>query len=26
VVGNTLNGETIMGCEQPDNIVACSGN
>jgi hypothetical protein len=26
VVGNTLNGETITGCEQPDNIVACSGN
>jgi hypothetical protein len=26
VVGNTLNGETITGCELPDNIVACSGN
>jgi hypothetical protein len=26
VVGNTLNSETITGCEQPDNIVACSGN
>jgi hypothetical protein len=26
VVNNNMNGETIKGCELPDNIVACSGN
>jgi hypothetical protein len=24
IVGNVLNGETIVGCEQPDEIVVCS--
>jgi hypothetical protein len=26
IVNNTLNGETIMGCELPDAIVYCAGN
>ena len=26
IVNNTLNGETIKGCELPDNVVYCSGN
>jgi hypothetical protein len=26
IVDNTLNGETIRGCELPDDIVFCSGN
>jgi hypothetical protein len=26
VLGNTMNGETIKGCEQPDSVVLCSGN
>jgi hypothetical protein len=25
-INNTLNGERIVGCEQPDRIVFCSGN
>ena len=26
IVNNTLNNETIKGCELPDNVVYCSGN
>jgi hypothetical protein len=26
IVDNHVNGESIKGCEEPDNIVACSGN
>jgi hypothetical protein len=26
IVNNTLNGETIKGCELPDTVVACAGN
>jgi hypothetical protein len=26
IVNNTLNGETIKGCELPDTVVACTGN
>jgi hypothetical protein len=26
IVNNTLNGETIRGCELPDTVVACTGN
>jgi hypothetical protein len=26
IVNNVLNGETIKGCEKPDNVVYCSGN
>ena len=26
IINNTLNGETIKGCELPDTVVACAGN